>query len=554
MKKWDVKHILDDNDVLLDVLLSDRGLDTEEDQKKFLNPHPILTILKNLPEDFKENTKKAAELVKMTIGEGKPIVIHGDYDADGICATAILQKIIRSELDYDKSFAFIPNRFDHGYGVTEASIDAIVVSIKKNEESVEGALLITVDAGITAVDAIAYAKKKGFNVIVTDHHQKPNQLPPADLIVWNDEVVGAGVAWILGRILGSKNPQLLAFAALATVTDLQPLTSYNRSIVKEGLEIFNSNPPLGLKLLREVAGKKGEVTTYDLGWVLGPRINATGRISNADEALLLLLEEDEEKAREHAVYLNQINATRQDKTLEMYALSQDLDPEDLPRIIVSSNKDYHEGIIGLVAAKLKQTHNRPAIVMSIDGDYAKGSVRSVIGVDIIKLLREFEDIFESVGGHPMAAGFTLHTDKFDEFNKNITKYAEKYVLDEHLVPVLSIDAQVPLDIVDIDFVKSIARLKPFGVGNKEPVFMSEKVSVTNVNTVGRDGTHISLKLGTDGVGGRGHKAIFFGGAEHEVACNIAFGDIIDVAYTARENEFNGRRYVDLMVKDVKFSS
>ena len=406
-------------------------------------------------------------------------------------------------------------------------------------------LLISVDSGVTAVEAVKFAKEKGFKVIITDHHQKPTQLPPADLIVWTDKLVGSGVAWALGRELGSKDPQLIGLVALATVTDLQPVLGLSRSIVKEGLELLSLNPPLAIKVLREIAGRvKGEITTYDLGWVFGPRINATGRMGDADEALQLLLETNEEKAFELARRLNQMNLERQDKTLEMYELAGNFNREGLPRLIIAYNEAFHEGIIGLVASKLVQEYHRPAIVVSLDGEFGKGSARSVAGVDIISFLRESADLFEDLGGHPMAAGFTIKRDKLDEMESRLLKHSEKAILDEHLVPTLDVDLEVSLKEVDLDFVREVEKLKPFGVGNRAPVFVSREVGVVGADLVGRDQSHLSLRVLSEG---KSYKAIYFNGAEHKD--KISVGDKIDIAFSAERNEYNGNTYVNLVLKD-----
>lgn len=541
LAQFDNKKPGKSNDVV-EILLKKRGITSKTEREKFLNPPPILNLLKNFPDSFKKSTKNAAEIIKTAVKNNVPIVIHGDYDADGICATAILHKTIKDELGYKNCHAFIPNRFDHGYGLTKKSIDSI-------SKKAKGGLLVTVDTGITSVDEISYAKEKGFKVIITDHHQKPEKLPKAKEIVWSDEVVGSGVAWILSKQLGSKDNQLLGLAALATVTDLQPLLGYNRSIVKEGLEILNDSTPLGIKILHQVAGRKGEITTYDLGWVLGPRLNATGRMGTAEDALVLLLEQDEEDARKYAQKINSLNVDRQDKTMEMYDLASaenESSSGELPKIIVSTHEDYHEGIIGLVAAKLSQTHYRPAIVVSLDDEYGKGSVRSIKGVDIISFLREFEDIFESVGGHPMAAGFTIKKANLDLMQKKIDEFVENYVLDEFLEPVLDVDLGIPLEIVDANFARKLEKMKPFGIGNKNPVFASFGVGVVGIDVVGRNQEHLSLKLLK---GGNVYKAIYFGGADK--FGDFALGDEIDIAYSAELKKFNGREYVDLIVKDLK---
>ncbi|MBT6401610.1 single-stranded-DNA-specific exonuclease RecJ [candidate division WWE3 bacterium] len=543
---WNIQNEFKDTDNLLDLLLENRGIISKKDVERFLTPPPIFELLKELPKEFKNSASQARDFIQEAVDQKLPIIVHGDYDADGICATAILTSVLREDFGHEKTYPFIPNRFDHGYGITPESIDAC---IEKISGDIEGGLLITVDAGITAVEAVAYAKEKGLKVIITDHHQKPKKLPKADCIVWNDEFVGAGIAWVLGRIMATKNTQLLALAALATVTDLQPVTGYNRAIVKEGLMVLNTNPPIGLKILHRIAGRAGkEITTYDLGWVFGPRINATGRIGDAQLALDLLLEKDEVLASEYAQRLNSLNMDRQDKTMDMYNVVGELDKDNLPRVIVTSDQNYHEGIIGLVAAKLVQTYYRPAIVISLEGDLGKGSVRSVKGVNIIDFLREFEDMFDSLGGHPMAAGFSIKANLIPELEKRINLLAEEQVLDEYLIPSLDVDVELPLDIVDIELLSEVEGLKPFGIGNKTPVFVSKEVTLTGFDIVGRDSKHLTLKLLFNG---KNYRGIFFGKAY--MARELTVGDLIDIAYTAEKNEYNGRTYVNIVIKDLILS-
>lgn len=545
--RWNILNTLDKEKSLINQLLENRGIVGEKEKEHFLNPPPVSELLKELPKEFKTSAEKAKKIIENAISKDFPIIVHGDYDADGICATAILIKILREELGHKKSFSFIPNRFEHSYGISEDSIDACIEKVEKSVGEFACAVLISVDSGITAVEAIKYAKKQGFKTIITDHHQKPSILPPADCIVWSDKLVGSGVSWVLGCVLGSKDPKSIGLAALATVTDLQPVLGFNRSIVKEGLTVLNSNPPIGLKALHEVAGRKGkEITTYDLGWVFGPRINASGRIGDAEEALQLLLEKDKLKVFEIAQQLNALNINRQDKTVEMYKVVNEFDKENLPKIIITANEEYHEGIIGLVAAKLAKEYYRPSIVISLDNEFGKGSVRSISGVDIIAFLREFEDLFESLGGHPMAAGFTIKRDRVGELEEKILKVVDELILEEHFELLLDIDLEVPLSTVDFDFIEEVEQLKPFGVGNKAPLFVSRGVSLTGFDVVGRDRTHLSMKLINEG---RPYRGIFFGGAFYADDLNI--GDEIDIVYSAERNEYNGRTYVNLVIKDIK---
>jgi single-stranded-DNA-specific exonuclease len=334
------------------------------------------------------------------------------------------------------------------------------------------------------------------------------------------------------------------------VTDLYPVLGFNRTILKAALDVLNNTPPIGLKKMFELARRSNaRITAYDLGWVVGPRLNASGRLVEAEDSLKLLLAKNDEDAFDLASKLNTVNVTRQDKTLEMFELASDFDVTNLPRIIFSAKENYHEGIIGLVAAKLAQKYYRPAIVVSLLEDHAKGSVRSIAGVNIIACLREVEHLFDNIGGHPMAAGFSIKKEKLPELQEHLLTLGDKHVLDDLLVQTLSIDIEIPVELVNVDLYKTVSKLEPFGLGNEEPIFSSTGLTVAGADRVGRDAQHLAMKLYKDG---KTYKAIWFGGGEH--SGDYATGDKIDIAYTLNYNEYNGKVYVDLVVKDIKKSA
>lgn len=544
MKKWKILSQTNQcsHENIQKLLLKNRGFVKKVDVEEFLNTPSIETYVKKLPLEFRQSLKKAKDIIIRAIEDKKPIIIYGDYDSDGVNATAILYSTIKDELKYKNVSYFIPNRFDHGYGLTIKALD-VVVSTQKKENL---PLVVTVDTGITAFEEVSYLKSLGYQIIITDHHQEPEVLPPADCIVWCDEISGAGISYLLSRVLGSKNKESIALAALATVTDLYPVVGINRSIVKSGLKVLNVSPPLGLKKLIKVSGKEGfEVTTYDLGWVLGPRLNASGRLKDANVSLELLLEKNEKRAEALAAKLNESNIARQDKTLEMYGIASIFDESNLPRILFSRDKNYHEGIIGLVAAKLSQKYYRPAVVISLSEEYGKGSVRSVSGVNIIEMLRNFEDLFESLGGHPMAAGFTIKIENIPVLEEKMLELAPSIISDELLIPVLDIDLKMPIGCADLSLLKEIEKLKPFGLGNSEPVFMSESLGVTKIDKMGKENQHVRLTLYD---GKKFYKAVWFNSAG--LVSNLNLGAKIDIAYTLKRNEYNGSIYVDLVVRDI----
>jgi single-stranded-DNA-specific exonuclease len=542
MKIWNVKYQLKKGEDLQTELLGQRGVRSDIELNEFLNPPSLNEQFRRFPSDFISSLSSAKKLIYERISSGSVIVVHGDYDADGICATAILFQAINTDLKHPYTQYFIPNRFDHGYGISKKSVDEVILRNPGKK-----ILFITVDSGISANESAQYIKSLGHDLIITDHHQRPSELPVADVIVWNDSVVGASVAWFLSRVLGSRDDRTIQLAALATITDLQPVLGINRSIVKLGLLALNTNPILGLKKLLDVAQRGvGDLTTYDLGWVLGPRLNASGRLTEAKSALELLLEEDPLKAMSLASELDKINSQRQDKTSEMYEFAKDIREDALPKVIVSVSDAYHEGIIGLVAARISQKYNRPAIVIALNGEYGKGSVRSVSGIDIITFLRKFDDLFVNLGGHPMAAGFTIASENIDALRQKIAAAADTYIADDKLIPVLNIDMEIPFGLITEETVSKLEILKPFGLGNEEPIFLGKGAGLLDITPIGKENQHSKLKLYADD---RFFTGILFGREVESI--NSLLKQDVDVAYQIKQKVYNGKKYIDLILKDIR---
>ena len=521
-------------------ILEGRGV---KDIDLFLKTPTLNESFESLSSDFKKSLSKARDLIFSEMEKNTPILIFGDYDSDGINATAILYNFFKYEKKYDKVSYFIPNRFEHNYGLSKLAIDEALDNYKSDEK----VLFITVDVGVTAFEEISYIKKLGHSVILTDHHQKPEKVPTPDLLVWNDGVCGAAIAWLLSKALGSKSRDGIVNASVATVTDLIPLTGFNRIIVKKGLEVINSNPPLWIKKLFEVSSLKDtEVTTYEIGWAVGPRLNASGRLKSSEDSIRLLIEHDETVLEKLSSSLNSKNIERQEKTIEMYDMASEIDEKNLPKIIFSSNEKFHEGVIGLVSAKLTQRYYRPSVVISLEDGYGKGSVRSIPGVNIIEILRKFNDLFVDLGGHPMAGGFTIEKKNIPEMQKKVSQYIEKEFDDDIFVPVLNIDLKIPSDILNVKILDDIDKLKPFGMGNEQPLFLTENFVIVNSDIIGKDKTHLKLKLYD---GNKYHKAVYFGGARYEK--DLAVGDKVDLVYMLNKNEYNGNTYLDLVIKDFR---
>lgn len=511
--KW---QILSKDGEIIETLLKNRGI---KNKKEFLDPPPP---------QFKFNLSSVIARIRLSIKRQEKIVIYGDYDADGICATAILWEALK-EAGADV-LPFIPSREKEGYGLSVEGVD-----------SVDARLIITVDNGIMAHEAVSYAKKKGIEVIILDHHEKPKQLPKAYAIIYTPKLCAAGIAYFVAREF-SKNVSL-ELAAIATVADLLPLVEVNRSIVKYGLESLNTTKRVGLKALFEVAGIE-KVGTYEIGYMIGPRLNASGRIESALTALRLLCTHNPEKARDLAHLLNKTNKERQEMTEEMtihakenYELSS---KNHAHKIIILDHESYHQGVIGLVAGKLVDQFYLPAIVIAKGEELSKASARSIAGFNIIEAIRSCESLLINAGGHPMAAGFSLQTSQISEFKLQISKYAQEKISAVTLTRSLKIDRMLELTEINMDLYQKIVQMAPFGMGNPEPVFASAGI-IQNIRSVGAEGKH--LKLVIDGL-----DAIAFN--QGHLLPKLKIGQPIKLAYVLDLNTFNGQSGLQLKVKDI----
>lgn len=551
------------------VLLTNRHLD-EEQKKVFFSALQSSQQVAELAQVTAEALEKAAQMILETINHGGKIIIHGDYDVDGVVGAAILWEKIYFDLGYKNIIPFIPDRFADGYGLTEKSLAHLSASLSADEKSF---LLITVDCGITALSAVEQAKAKGFQVLVIDHHTRGASLPAADSILWSDKLCAGGLAWLVSCQMSDARCQLgkdklatgnwllatdqLDLVALATIADLQPLTGANRLLVKAGLPAIaygcrrwqaglpaiSRSGRVGLQALIKAAGlpPEKEIGPYEVGWILAPRLNAAGRLEDAMAALRLLVTRDPAQAAELAKKLSQTNAERQRLTLNMseHARSQVMVEK---KILVVSHEEYHEGVIGLVAGRLAQDFYRPAIVISRGEIYSKGSARSVNGFNIIEAIRTTEDLLVDAGGHPMAAGFTIETIKIAEFQQRLENYAESQLPQELLQAELKIDTELGLWEITPELFQKIAAFAPFGIGNPQPTFLTRGAMISDLRTVGGNNQHLKLRLNDS------FTAVGFGLGEW--AGKLKLGDKIDVVYTLEENRWNGKTSLELKLKDI----
>ncbi|MEK7065564.1 MAG: single-stranded-DNA-specific exonuclease RecJ, partial [Patescibacteria group bacterium] len=407
------------------------------------------------------------------IEKKESVVVYADYDADGITAGAIMWETLH-KLGADV-MPYIPHRVEEGYGLSIKGIDTV-------REKYNATLIVTVDHGITAWEKVKYAQSLGIDVIVTDHHVKPSKLPDC-LIVHTTGISGAGVSWFVAKEL-TPQPDL-ALAAIGTIADMMPLVGPNRSIAKYGLEAINKTSRVGLNALLADAGlTKGSLGTYEVSHMIAPRLNAMGRIEHALDALRLLCTGRKDKAAVLAQTLGLKNRERQQLTAETTVHALSLVPKTTKKLIFIVHESYNQGVIGLVAGKLVEEYYLPAIVVSKGEVYSKASARSIAGFNIVEAIRSASDILVDVGGHPMAAGFTVETKNLAALQDRLEKLAAKELSEDKLTRVLRIDAEIPLEMVTEELWQKLRAFEPFGFGNPEPTFATKRVKVAEARLVG----------------------------------------------------------------------
>lgn len=547
-KKWQTKSEKKERTIeeLIDLLLSHRNIITPEQKKTFLHPK-----LETLTPDYvgidREQLEKTLQRLITAIKKKEKIIVYGDYDVDGITGSAILWETIH----YlgGNALPYIPHRIDEGYGLSIKGIENV------KAEHPDLSLIITVDNGIVANDAVAFANSQGIEVIITDHHTVSAELPAAFSIVHTTKLCGAGVAYIVTRELCKKRdlPPLedhLELAALGTVADLVPLVDGNRTIVKFGLKALSKTKRPGLlALFQEAALESSSLGVYHIGHIIAPRLNAAGRLDTAMDSLRLLCTRDMKRAHELASLLGTTNKERQNVMFDAtkhaveFVRSQE---SETKTILFVGDESYPEGVIGLVAGRLVEEFYRPAIVLSLRDTHAKASARSISGFNIIEFLRSFPEDFVNVGGHPMAAGFTIKRENFESLKEKLELKAETLLTEEILTRMLHIDTEISLREVSQELYTALLQLGPFGMANPEPIFMSRNVEVLEWKILGKEGKHVRLTVKAED--SQPFEAIAFGMAEQLRSLNV--GDKVDIAYTIDENEWNGRKKLQLKVKDI----
>lgn len=535
-------------------LLVRRGHDSVERARRFLDPS-----FDTLHDPFlMRDMDVAVDRIERAIDAAEPIVVYGDYDVDGITATALMVRYLRwrgAEVDF-----YIPHRIEEGYGLSMEGVRGVAGR--------GASLVVTCDCGITAVDEVAEANAAGLDVIVTDHHEPGERIPPGVAVLnpkredagYPDRNLAAvGVAFKLCEALeigaGRSRETILGgldLVALGTVADLVPMTGENRVLVRRGLERLSKTNNAGIQALldrTELAGKP--ISAWQIGFVLAPRINAIGRMDSAERGVELLLTDDASEAERIASRFEEVNTDRQQADRRLLAEALELvdrsyDP-DRHRAIVLAGHDWHPGVIGIVASRVVERFHRPTIMISLDEDgRGRGSARSVSGFHLLEALTACRSHLDAYGGHRYAAGLAIRREAVDPFREAFQAYARERLSDEQLVPSLTVDLQVPLQAIDGEFYSSLCRFAPYGPGNPEPVLAMEGLSPRGYpRIVGED--HLKM---TVAAGGCTLDAIGFnlGHLLQEVDVNRGG---LSIACRLRENHYLGRATLQARLIDVR---
>lgn len=538
------------------LLLVQRGITSVEEVKKFFKPN-----LNDLHDPFlMPDMDKAVKRLNKALGNKEKILVYGDYDVDGTTAVSLVYKYLRpysSSLDY-----YIPDRYDEGYGISYKGIDYAAENDVK--------LIISLDCGIKAIEKIEYAKQKGIDFIICDHHMPDDVLPDAvavldakrtDSIYPYEHLSGCGVGFKFMQAFAQSNgfpfselEKLLDLTAVSIASDIVPITGENRILAYYGLKQLNTNPSLGLKGIIDICGLAGkEITISDIVFKIGPRINASGRMMNGKEAVELLLAKDSEIAREKSENINQYNDERRelDKRITDEAnaiIDQFSNMEDRKAIIVY-DQGWHKGVIGIVASRLTEKYYRPAVVLTKSSELITGSARSVTGFDIYKTIESCRDLLENFGGHTYAAGLSLREENLEAFTKRFLELAGEEIIAEQMTPQIDVDSILELKDITPKLMNELKRMNPFGPDNHKPIFASLGVKDYGTSKlVGKELEHIKLEL-IDSSSKTPMHAIAFGMHPHSE--QIKTMTPFDICYTIEENTYNGNTSIQLMIKDIK---
>lgn len=534
-------------------LLVQRGITSFEEAKKFFRPD-----LKDLHDPFlMKDMDKAVERIEKAIENEENIMVYGDYDVDGTTSVALMSSFLKFR--YPNVTTYIPDRYEEGYGVSYQGIDYA--------EDNEVSLIIALDCGIKAIEKVAYAKKKGIDFVICDHHRPGNEIPDAvavldpkreDCSYPYDELCGCGVGFKLIQAITQKNKEpeetllpYLDLVATAIGADIVPITGENRILAYHGLHVINVAPRKGI---RSLLGDRKNVSITDVVFIVAPRINAAGRMKHGLHAVNLLTEEDEAISGKYAEEIETYNSDRRstDKTITEEAKKQIISLKEEDRITtVVFDEKWHKGVIGIVASRLTETWYRPTLVFTKSGNRLAASARSVKGFDVYEALEACKEHIEQFGGHKYAAGLTLLESEYLNFKQKFEEVVSETIDRSLLTPEINIDAEIELKNITPKLYRILKQFAPFGPGNMSPVFLSKGLTDTGFGKcVGADKTHLKCQVKQEG-----SKATFdvIGFNLGEKLDLIKEGKKFDAVYSLDENTWNGNTKIQLKLKDIRES-
>ncbi len=541
-------------------LLFNRNIIKKDDIEYFVNPNYSETTFD--PFLFSD-MNPSVQLIIENIKKQNKITIYGDYDVDGVTSSSLLLSTIRSLRGVVD--VYIPDRKSEGYGINKEAINEII----KNKTK----LLISVDCGIRNKDEVAYAKKNGLDVIITDHHTASEDT--ADLpecLIINPKtpgekypfkhLAGVGVAFKLSEALISrakidsemKNRLVergMDLLAIGTVADCVELVGENRALLIKGLDVLDSSNRPGIKELMNIAkiNEDKKIESWNIGFQIAPRLNAAGRMGHANSAYELLTTEDKEEAKKLANELNRKNIERQEVTEEiMNYIEANLNHNDsILLALCPEDQMWEEGVVGLVSGRLTEKYYKPSLVITRTETGFKGSGRSIDELNILDLLKKCSELIEKYGGHAKACGFSIEKDKMEDFSKCIKEKAKKELKALKLRPKIRVEAEIDLSEIDVDLIDRVLKFAPFGEANPAPLFVSRRISVVDIMHMGADGQHLKLKLKNEESGILNALGFW----QSEKWKDIEIGDIIDIVYTLENNNFNGRIDPQMRIVDIR---
>jgi single-stranded-DNA-specific exonuclease len=536
-------------------LMVQRGITKKKQAEEFFNPS-----LKSLHDPFlMKDMNRAVDRISTAIARNEKILVYGDYDVDGTTSVAMMYAFLRerhTSLDY-----YIPDRYHEGYGLSLKGVDYAAETNCR--------LIVALDCGIKAVEKVKYARSKGIDIIICDHHLPGDEIPDATAVLDPKqpecnypykELSGCGVGFKLiqaycqlQKIPFENIIPYLDLVAVSIGSDIVPMTGENRILAYFGLKQLNEAPRLGFQKIIEKAKIRMPLAVEDVVFRIGPRINAAGRMESGSKAVELLVSQDSDLAVAICDDIDHSNDDRRKKDSEITSEARRMVSEDNrmsnSRTTVLFHQGWHKGVIGIVASRLIETYYRPTVILTESKDgFATGSARSVPGYDLYQAIESCSDLLESFGGHMFAAGLTLKQENLQLFRERFEKFVSDTIREEHLVPTVNIDAEIPIEDVGIEMYGFLERFQPFGPENMAPVFVSRRLKTMSCQPVGNNGTHLKLSFARQNAEPIG--AIAFGQSD-TMEIFRECGGVVDIAYSVELNVYRGRSTVQLNIKDIK---